>query len=313
MIAAMFAGQGSQYVGMTADLVERFPEALSLANQAQEILGFDVHSLMANGPADVLTQTRYTQPALFLHESMVLAITGLAGNVNSVAGHSLGEFTALFAAGVLDFEDALRLVQTRGRIMYETGERVPGTMAAILGLDNEQVAAICNELSLGTNQVIVPANYNSTGQVVVSGSIELVRKSLDVFKERGARMAKELQVSGAFHSPLLSSAMDEWTDAVMSTPFKKPLIPVYNNTTAQAETAPEKLQQAAIQQMVSPVLWTQTLQNMAADGVTMFIEVGPQSVLQGLAKRTLNNVSLQGLDKASDCERYLESGGAING
>lgn len=305
MKVALFSGQGSQYVGMTADLVERFHVAKTLAARANEVLGYDLHELMISGPAEVLTQTQHTQPALFIHEAMLLAITNIDAHVDAFAGHSLGEFSALYAAGALDFEDALELVQKRGTIMYETGKQIPGTMAAIVGLENEKVAAICKELSRDANNVIVPANYNSIGQVVISGNTELVRTSLDVFKSNGARMARELQVSGAFHSPLLTTAMTEWANAVTSTLFRNATKPVYSNTTALPEQQASLLQQAAIEQMVSPVLWTQTLQNLHRNGFTDFIEVGPQAVLQGLVKRTLESVSIEGLDKAADCERYL--------
>lgn len=313
MKVALFSGQGSQYVGMTADLAERFQVAKTLAARANEVLGYDLSDLMINGPTEVLTQTQHTQPALFVHEAMILAITNIGENVDAFAGHSLGEFSALYASGALNFEDALELVKKRATIMYETGKQIPGTMAAVVGLDNEQVAAICRELSTDVNNVIVPANYNSIGQIVVSGNTELVRASLDVFKSNGARMARELQVSGAFHSPLLTIAMQDWTNAVTATPFRNASKPVYNNTTALPEQQANLLQQAAIEQMVSPVLWTQTLQNLHANGFTSFIEVGPQAVLQGLVKRTLESVSIYGLDKAVDCERYLGNVGVDHG
>ncbi len=305
--AAIFSGQGSQYVGMGADLVATFEAARALAARAESIVGFDLFALMADGPAEVLTQTRNTQPALFLHEAMVLACTGVGDHVACVAGHSLGEFSALHAAGVLDFDDALRLVHTRGTLMYRSGEQNAGTMAAVIGLDNDVVARICAEVSAQTEGVVVPANYNSPGQVVISGSAALIRSSIDTFKSHGARMVKELQVSGAFHSPLLTDVMDEWIDAVQQTPFQDARIPVYSNVTGKPSTQAHVLREAAIQQLVSPVLWEQTMHSMASSGINHFIEVGPQTVLQGLVKRTLPEATFEGLDKEADCTRYRES------
>lgn len=308
--ALLFSGQGSQYVGMAADLGSTYTVASELASRANDVLGFDLFGMMSNGPSDVLTQTLNTQPALFLHEAMVLAITKAHSHASVVAGHSLGEFSALYAAGVVGFEECLRLVRKRGELMYHAGSEMPGTMAAVLGLDNDVVEQICAELSAQSDQVLVPANFNSPGQVVVSGSVDLVRSSLQVFKDRGARMAKELQVSGAFHSPLLASAQQQWATAVEATSFADATIPVYVNVSGEPVSSATDLKQAAIRQMTSPVLWTQTLQAMAGHGIKHFIEVGPQTVLQGLVKRTLTDVTMEGLDKVEDCKRYLESMGA---
>jgi [acyl-carrier-protein] S-malonyltransferase len=307
--AALFAGQGSQYVGMAADLADRFPEARALALRAAHILGFDLLELMTNGPADELTKTLNTQPALFLHESMILACTPVADTVDAFAGHSLGEFSALCAAGTLDFDSALSLVRLRGELMYKSGQRNQGTMAAVVGLDDEVVAEICASVS-GGDGVIVPANYNSPGQVVISGSADLLRASMDAFKQRGARMVKELQVSGAFHSPLLNDVRQEWKEAVENTAFAEANKPVFVNVRAQAATAADELKQAAVEQMTSAVLWTQTLRAMHAASISHVVEVGPQAVLQGLVKRTLEGVTMEGLDKVADCERFLAQVGS---
>lgn len=307
MKAILFSGQGSQYVGMGADVAGAFPGVRELALHANGILGYDLLKIMSSGPADLLTQTKITQPALFLHEAMVLEVTNIQQTVQAVAGHSLGEFSALYAAGVLSFADGLNLVKIRGELMFASGESTPGTMAAVIGLDDDVVANICQEFGRQDNHIVVPANYNSPGQVVISGSRELLRSILPVFKEKGARMVKELQVSGAFHSPLLLNVQDEWTSAVNATQFNDPHVPVYVNVSAKATTDRQELRRAIIEQMTSPVLWTQTMQNMFKTGITHFVEVGPQTVLQGLAKRTLTDVITEGIDKVSDCERYIAS------
>lgn len=312
-VAALFSGQGSQYVGMGADLLGKYPAAQRIADQVRNVIGNSVLDCMLTGPPEELTKTVNTQPALFIHEAMVLAVTGVTNQCSALAGHSLGEFTAMYASGALLFRDALHLVSVRGRLMFEAGSRIPGTMAAVLGLENEQVAEICTRLTAENNGTIVPANYNSPGQVVVSGSEELVRNSLAVFKEHGARMAKELQVSGAFHSPLLESAMEEWTSVVQETTFNDANIPVYVNVSGVPVTSATDLRTSAIRQMVNPVLWTQSLQAMHASGINHFIEVGPQAVLQGLVKRTLQDVTLEGLDTLDQCERYIQTKGEYHG
>ena len=202
--AIMFSGQGSQYVGMTKDLCESYPEALALGKQANDLLGFDLLELMHQGPVEGLTETRNTQPALFLHEAMILAITGIHTSAQAAAGHSLGEYSALYAARVLSFEDALRLVRLRGELMFAAGEQTPGTMAAVVGMSDEDVESVCSELNKGGTQTVVPANYNANGQVVISGSRDYLREILPMIKERGAKIVKELQVSGAFPQPLAS-------------------------------------------------------------------------------------------------------------
>lgn len=304
----LFSGQGSQYVGMTKDLVAEADIARSIALDANEILGYDLLQLMHDGPADVLMETRFTQPALFLHEAMVLAITEAHKSAHAVAGHSLGEYAAYFAAGVLTFHDALSLVALRGRLMFEAGERIPGTMAAIVGLTDEQVEDICHGLNKGSHEkTIVAANYNAPGQVVISGSRAYVRESLPLFKQAGAKIVKELTVSGAFHSPLLASASEQFTEALMATPFSDAQIPVYTNVDGRAVQASEDLRNAAARQLTAPVRWTHTLRTMERDGFTHYTEVGPGSVLQGLVKRTVSAEVMEqcsGLDTISQCQAW---------
>ncbi len=302
--ALVFAGQGSQYVGMTKDLVAAYPAANDLGRRANDLLGFDVLSLMAEGPAERLTETRYTQPALFVHEAMILQITGAHHQATAVAGHSLGEYSALYAAGVLTFEDALRLVALRGTLMFEAGEQTPGTMAAVVGLSDADVEHLCASLNHGGDQTIIPANYNAPGQVVISGSRDHVRASLSAFKNGGAKIVKELQVSGAFHSPILTSAQEPFATALQATAFSDARIPVYVNVSATPLSSADQLRTAASEQLTSAVRWTQTLERMAQDGITRIIEVGPGKVLQGLVKRTVTDVETDGLDTAADCERF---------
>lgn len=303
-LGVLFSGQGSQYVGMTNDLVEAFDTARSLAQHANEILGYDLHAIMVKGPDDELRKTKYTQPALFLHEAMLLEVTTIRASMTAVAGHSLGEYSALYAAGVLQFEDALRLVQVRANLMFEAGTNIPGTMAAVVGLDDDAVRAVCNELNGVDGNVLVPANFNSPGQVVISGSADYLRTCMPTFKERGAKMVKELQVSGAFHSPLLQEAQQGLADKIRTTSFADASVPVYVNVTGKSLRSAQDLQESAIKQLTSPVLWTNTMHSMWADGITSFCEVGPGKVLQGLIKRTLAEATCDGLDTAADVERY---------
>ncbi len=307
-LALLFSGQGSQYVGMAKDLVESYSVAKGLIERAQEILGYDISAIMFDGPEDVLRQTRYTQPALFLHEVLLLNVTPVRTTMRAVAGHSLGEYSALYAAGVVSFEDALQLVQLRATLMFQAGEAIPGTMAAIVGLDDDVVREICAELNGGEGKVIVPANFNSPGQIVVSGSAQHVRASMPVFKERGAKLVKELQVSGAFHSPLLAEAESGLAQKIRSTSFNEASVPVYVNVTGSAVTSADELKDAAIRQLTSPVLWTATMQSMWNAGITSYREVGPGKVLQGLIKRTLSEATVDGIDTAADVQRVNEEG-----
>jgi [acyl-carrier-protein] S-malonyltransferase len=301
--AFLFSGQGSQYVGMTRDLVETFDVARRLVDSANEILGYDLHRIMTDGPDDELRKTKHTQPALFLHEAILVALTP-GVRFSAVAGHSLGEYSAMHAAGVLTFEDALRLVQTRARLMYEAGDVIPGTMAAVVGLDDEAVRQICAELNGIDGNVLVPANFNSPGQVVISGTADYVRSCMPLFKERGAKMVKELQVSGAFHSPLLQEAQQGLEEKIRATAFSEPRVPVYVNVSGAAVRSAEELRDCAVRQLTSPVLWTETMNTMWADGIRSFCEIGPGKVLQGLVKRTLAEATIDGIDTASDVERH---------
>jgi [acyl-carrier-protein] S-malonyltransferase len=301
--AALFSGQGSQYVGMTKDLIDTYDTARQLAQQASDILGYDLLSIMTSGPEEELRKTKYTQPALFVHEAMLIALTDMS-HITAVAGHSLGEYSALHAAGVLSFADALRLVQTRARLMFEAGEKTSGTMAAVVGLDDEAVHMICRELDGKDGNVMVPANFNSPGQVVVSGTAEYVRACMPLFKERGAKMVKELQVSGAFHSPLMAEAEQGLAEMIRTTSFEQPRVPVYVNVSGLPVGNADELRDSAIRQLTSPVLWTATMNAMWSDGISSFCEIGPGKVLQGLVKRTLAEATIDGIDTAADLARH---------
>lgn len=304
--ALLFSGQGSQYVGMTKDLLDAYDTARHMAAQARDILGYDLVSIMTEGPEEDLRKTINTQPALFLHEAMLIALAPMQ-DATAVAGHSLGEYSALHAAGVLTFEDALRLVQLRAQLMFDAGNAVPGTMAAVVGLDDDAVREICTELNGRDGNVIVPANFNSPGQVVISGSADYVRSCMPVFKERGAKMVKELQVSGAFHSPLLAEAEEGLAQKIRATEFSSPRMPVYVNVSASAVTSADELKECAIRQLTSPVLWTSTVRAMWSAGITSFCEVGPGKVLQGLVKRTIAEATIDGVDTAADVARHTGS------
>ncbi len=304
--ALLFSGQGSQYVGMMAGLYERFSESKALIDTADQILGFSISDICFNGPADKLKQTRYTQPALFLHSAVAFNLIKGSVDFEAVAGHSIGEYAALCAAGVIEFEDALRLVALRGELMFKAGQSKPGTMFAVINLDDDKVAEVCNKLSDNPDgNVVVAANFNSPGQIVVSGSAEYLRKNASAFKDAGARLVKELVVSGAFHSPLMNDAKDELEKAIDAVDFKDALVPVYTNADAMPTTDANKLKASLIKQLISPVLWTQTMKNMYDSGISNFVEVGAGSVLQGLVKRTLDNVTFSGVDKADDLEKVI--------
>lgn len=302
MRAWLFPGQGSQYVGMMQDLVEAFPSARELLSRAEALLGFPLGTLCFYGPEETLRQTQYTQPALFVHEAILVDLLRDHLPADAVAGHSLGEYSALYAAEVLSFNDALRLVQLRGQLMAEAGAHAPGTMAAVIGLDDECVEALCAELSQ-SGGVVVAANYNAPGQLVISGSAELVREAAERFRSAGALKVIELPVSGAFHSPLMESARERLAEAIHQTPLQRARIPVYCNVSAEPLQEPEQLRDALIAQLTSPVRWKQTLQRLFTDGIREFVEVGPGKVLQGLVKRTLPGVSIRGVDTAEDVQR----------
>ncbi|MBL7999863.1 MAG: ACP S-malonyltransferase [Candidatus Kapabacteria bacterium] len=299
----IFSGQGSQYVGMGKDLCETYTQARDTFAAADDILGYSISSICFDGPADTLKETRYTQPALFVHELAI--INTLESNVpfDAVAGHSLGEYSALVAAGVLSFTDALRLVKLRGELMFKAGESQPGTMAAIIGLDDAVVEEICSSLRDG---VIVAANFNSPGQVVISGDAVYLRAHLDAFKQAGARMVTELPVSGAFHSPLMKPAQEQLAEAIHATQFYDAVCDVYCNVTGAPERSAAMLRENLIAQLVSPVRWTQTLTSMHANGIDTYMEIGPKNVLQGLVKRTLTGVNISGIDTAAQLALALQ-------
>lgn len=284
MNAYMFPGQGSQFPGMAKDLYESNATARELFDRANEILGFNITEIMFNGTADELKQTRVTQPAIFLH-SVILAKCSPDFMPDMVAGHSLGEFSALTAAGALDFEDGLRLVSIRAHAMQKACEANPGTMAAILALPTDKVEAICAEV----DGVVVPANYNCEGQIVISGSVEAVTEASEKMKAAGARRALILPVGGAFHSPLMQPAADELAAGIESVKFNEPVCPVYQNVTALPTTNPLEIKKNLLAQLTAPVKWTQTVMNMVADGASDFIEVGPGKVLQGLVSKIASN------------------------
>ena len=282
MKAYIFPGQGSQFPGMAKELYDTDVRAREMFDRADEILGFNITDIMFNGTAEELKQTKVTQPAIFLH-SVILAKCSPDFNPDMVAGHSLGEFSALTAAGALDFEDGLRLVSIRARAMQKACDANPGTMAAVLGLQTERIEEICAE----TEGVVVPANYNCEGQVVISGSCEAVAAASEKMKAAGAKRALQLPVGGAFHSPLMQPAADELAEGIASVEFRQPLCPVYQNVTALPTTDPEEIRRNLLAQLTAPVRWTQTVLNMAADGADTFIETGPGKVLQGLVSKIL--------------------------
>ncbi len=281
MNAYVFPGQGAQFPGMGKDLFEKYQDAKEMFNLANEILGFRITDLMFDGTDEDLRQTSVTQPAIFLHSVILSRVMGEEFTPQMVAGHSLGEFSALVAAGALSFEDGLRLVHARAMAMQKACEAAPSTMAAVLGLDDDVVAETCR----GLDEVVVPANYNAPGQIVISGSIEGIDKATEKFSQMGAKRVMKLRVGGAFHSPLMEPAKKELGEAIMKTSFNTPLCPVYQNVTAEAVIDPPLIKENLIGQLTSPVKWTQTVKNMLRDGATSFTEVGPGNVLQGLIKK----------------------------
>lgn len=285
--AYVFPGQGAQFSGMGKDLYDNVPQAKELFDKANEILGFDITEIMFNGTAEELKQTKVTQPAVFLH-SVILA-QSLGIEPDATAGHSLGEFSALVAAGSLSFEDGLRLVAKRAEAMQKACEMQPGTMAAIIGLDDKTIEDVC----AGIDGVVVAANYNCPGQLVISGSLEAVNAACGKLKEAGARRALVLPVGGAFHSPLMEPARKELEQAIAEAPFRTPKCPIYQNVDAKPHTDPEEIKQNLIAQLTAPVRWTYIVRNMIADGFTDFTELGPGSVLQGLIKKTDANVAVE--------------------
>ena len=295
--AFVFPGQGSQYVGMGKDLCEKFPEAKRLFDEADALLGVSLSSICFNGPEEELKQTKNTQPAIFLHSVAVwnqLKPTDAA----MVAGHSLGEYSALVAAEAISFADAIKLVRLRGELMQKAGQENPGTMAAVVGLDPAVVSEVTVEAS--AVGVVQPANFNSPGQIVISGSVEGVRKAMELAKAKGAKLVKELVVSGAFHSPLMQSAKDALKSALDAAEIRDAKVPVYANVTAKPVQKAAEIRQLLFEQVTSPVRWEESVQNMSAAGATQFVEVGPGKVLQGLVKRIVATAETSGVDKATD-------------
>jgi len=291
MKAFIFPGQGAQFPGMGKDLYEGNSKAKELFEQANEILGFRITDIMFDGTADELKQTNVTQPAIFLH-SVILAKTTENFNPDMVAGHSLGEFSALVANGVLSFEDGLRLVSQRALAMQEACEINPSTMAAILGLEDDKVEEICTSIQ---NEIVVPANYNCPGQLVISGSNKGIEIACEKMKEAGAKRALPLPVGGAFHSPLMEPAREKLQAAILETAFSNPICPIYQNVSTTAVRDVNEIKSNLIAQLTAPVKWTQSVQQMVNDGATEFVECGPGKVLQGLVKKIHREAEVAGL------------------
>lgn len=281
MNAYIFPGQGAQFTGMGLDLYEQSAEAQELFEQANNILGFNITDIMFEGSADDLKETKVTQPAIFLHSVILAKTLGDSFKPDMVAGHSLGEFSALVANGTLNFEDGLKLVSQRAMAMQKACELQPSTMAAVLGLNDDIVEKVC----ASTNGIVVAANYNCPGQLVISGEIEAINAACETLKGEGARRALVLPVGGAFHSPLMEPAREELAAAIENTSFNKPNCPIYQNVTANAVTDENAIKTNLISQLTAPVRWTQSVQQMITDGATLFTEVGPGKVLQGLVKK----------------------------
>jgi len=291
MKAYVFPGQGAQFVGMGKDLYESNPLAKELFEKANEILGFRITDLMFEGTDEDLKQTKVTQPAIFLHSVILAKTLGEEFKPDMTAGHSLGEFSALTAAGALSFEDGLSLVYKRALAMQKACEAAPSTMAAVLGLPDEKVEEICNSI---TDEVVVPANYNCPGQIVISGTIAGIDAACEKLLAAGAKRALKLKVGGAFHSPIMEPARTELAAAIENTNFNQPICPVYQNVNAKAETNPAIIKENLIAQLTAPVRWTKSVENMIAGGAGLFIELGPGAVLQGLVKKVNKEMQTEG-------------------
>jgi [acyl-carrier-protein] S-malonyltransferase len=292
MKAYIFPGQGAQFTGMGLDLYEKYPLAQEYFEKANDILGFSITDIMFEGTAEQLKETKVTQPAIFLHSVILAKVLGDSFQPEMVAGHSLGELSALVANGVLSFEDGLKLVSKRALAMQKACEIAPSTMAAVLGLDDRIVEETCAEIK----GVVVAANYNCPGQLVISGEVSAVEKACEVLTEKGARRALLLPVGGAFHSPMMEPAREELAAAIEATEFSKPSCAVYQNVVAKAVTNPDEIKKNLMIQLTAPVRWTQSIQQMIADGGTEFIEVGPGKVLQGLMRKIDRSVAASGAE-----------------
>jgi len=277
----IFPGQGSQFTGMCQDLYLKYDELKPIFKTSEKILGFDISKIMFEGSKEELTQTKVTQPAIFIHSMAIIKILGESFKPNLVAGHSLGEFSALVASGALNFEDGLKLVSIRAKAMQKSCEKTNGTMAAILGLENKIIEDICQE----TNGIVVAANYNCPGQVVISGEVDAVKNACEKLNSAGARRALVLPVGGAFHSELMIDAKKELSSAINQTVFNQPSCPIYQNVNGRPELSVEKIKENLIAQLTSPVKWTQSVNKMIQDGCNNFIEIGPGKVLQGLVRK----------------------------
>ena len=300
--AFLFPGQGSQYVGMAKDLFENSAEAKEMMRMADSVLGINLSQIMLEGPDDELRQTEYTQPAIFLH-SVVLANLLRTLEGEGAAGHSLGEYSALVSAGAIQFLDAIQLVRSRGVAMQRSGIENPGTMAAVIGVDGSKLEAICVEAS--NDGIVQCANFNSPGQIVISGSVEGVRKAMQIAKSSGAKLVKELVVSGAFHSPLMQSAKDSLYLELEKSNIFDAKFPVYANVSALPIQQKDEIKKMLFEQVTSPVRWEATIRNMTNDGFDEFVEIGPGKVLQGLVKRIKPNATVFGIDKFFEVEKYL--------
>jgi len=301
-VGFLFPGQGAQYIGMTKDLYENSVEVREMIKTADDVLNINLSDIMFNGPADKLKQTEYTQPAIFLHSVVLSSLARLLDPV-AAAGHSLGEYSALVAAGAIQFYEAIQLVRARGMAMQQSGIDNPGTMAAVIGLTPHQVKQCCEKAS--SVGIVQPANFNSPGQIVISGSVDGVKKGMELCKQSGARLVKELVVSGAFHSPLMESAKEKLKIALDKTNIYDSRFPVYANVSAKPITKKDEIKEMLYQQVTSPVRWEEIINNMIADGIDEFYEIGPGKVLQGLVKRINSDIKCKGIDKYSDLEQYL--------
>jgi len=295
MKAYVFPGQGAQYIGMGKELYEKSQRAKELFEMANEILGFRITDIMFDGPEESLRQTKVTQPAIFLHSVILADYLGEEFMPEMVAGHSLGEFSALVANKALSFEDGLKLVSKRAMAMQKACDLAPSTMAAILNLDDDLVTETCKEIN--QQEILVAANYNCPGQLVISGSEKGIDIAIEKFTQLGAKRALKLQVSGAFHSPFMKPAQEELEKAINETNFNQPICPVYQNATAKPSSNPQEIKQNLVIQLTAPVMWTQSVRNMVAAGAILFIELGPGKVLQGLIKKINKDSEVAGYDK----------------